>query len=175
MIPGICHCLRTGYKAAIDARNQRVRAQPVGSVIAVFTLAAGEDAGNTGRLLEIDPKPTHGVVHAGKNLHRSIARIVAHKLLVDFENAFELAVERRAIDVCQVEVDHGLAIDAELVLIDDFVDGAGGDIPRHEIAILWIPLLQKIPAIRFGNAARIALVAGRLRHPHAAALTTCRL
>ncbi len=64
-------------------------------------------------------------MHAGEDLHGDFARVVADELLVDFEDAFELAVQRCAIDVGEVEVDHGLAVDAEAVLVDDFVRWRG--------------------------------------------------
>ena len=103
-------------------------------------LARGKHTGNVGRLLVVHPQAAHGVVHAGENLHGHVARIVADKLLVDFENAFELLVENLAIDVRQVEIDHRLAVDAEVVLEDDFENRAGRHIARHEVAVLRIPL-----------------------------------
>src|SRR5207237_10674744 len=44
-------------------------------------------------LFEVNPETAHGVVHAGKNLHGNFAGIVAHKLLVDLQNAFQFAVK----------------------------------------------------------------------------------
>ena len=82
-------------------------------MVLVLALAGGKDAGNVGHLVEVDPEAAHGVVHAGEDLHRHFARIVADKLLVDFQNAFELAVQRFAVDVGEVEIDHGLAVEAQ--------------------------------------------------------------
>ena len=104
-------------------------------MVLVLALAGGEEAGDVGHLVEVDPEAAHGVVHAGEDLHGDVARIVADEFLVDFEDAFELAVEGLAIDVGEVEVDHGLAVDAEAVLVDDFVDGAGGDVAGDEVAV----------------------------------------
>ena len=143
----------------VDARHQRVRAQAVRAVDGVVGFAAGVEALDVGLLVEVHPQPAHGVVHAGEDLHGHIARIVAHELLVDFEDAFELAVERGAVDVRQVEIDHRLAVDAEVVLVHDLVDGAGGDVARHQVAVLGIPLFQEVPALALGNALEIALVA----------------
>ncbi len=97
--------------------------------------------------------------------------IVADELLVDFQNAFELAVESLAVNVRQVEIDHGLAVDAQLVLVDDFEDGARGHVARDQIAVLRVPLFQEVPALFFWDRLRIAFVArvssaptrGRLR------------
>ena len=64
-------------------------------MIVVFALARRKDSRNVRGLIEVDPQAAHGVMHAGENLHRPVARIVADELLVNFENAFELAIERR--------------------------------------------------------------------------------
>src|SRR5207302_559950 len=112
---------------------------------------------------------------AGEDLHGDIARIVTHKLLVNLENAFQLAIENLAVNVRQVEVDHGLTIDAEMVLIYHLVDGAGSHVTRHQVAVLGIPLFQEIPALALGNALGVALVAGLLGNPHAATFTARRL
>ena len=84
--------VRPGAEAAEDATDQRVRAQPVGAVVLVLALAGGKDAGDVGHLVEVHPQAAHGVVHAGEDLHRLVARIDADELLVDLENAAELAV-----------------------------------------------------------------------------------
>ena len=137
--------------------------------------AGGEEAGDVGHLVEVDPEAAHGVVHAGEDLHGHFARIVADELLVDFENAFELAVERLAIDVGEVEVDHRLAVDAEAVLVDHLVNGARGHVARDEVAVLRIPLFEEVEALGLGNLLEGALVAGRARHPDAAAFAAGRL
>ena len=108
-----CSAFGPGDESAEDATDQRIRAQAIGAVVLVLALAGGKDAGNVGHLVEVDPEAAHGVVHAGEDLHGHFARIVADKLLVDFENAFELAVQRGAVDVGEVEIDHRLAVDAQ--------------------------------------------------------------
>ena len=160
--------MRTRHEAAVNAGNQGVGTQTIGAVIAVFTFSASEDPRNARRLLEIYPEPPHCVVHAGENLHGRVAWIVAYELLVDFKYSFKLAVERCAIDVGEIEIDHRLAIDPEAMLIDNLVDGASGHVAWHQISVLRIPLLEEVPALRFGNALRIALVAGGLWYPNAA-------
>ena len=155
----VLHGIRAGDEASKDARHQRVRAQAVGAVVLVFALAGGVDAGDVRGLLVIDPEAAHGVVHARENLHGRDARIDADKLLVDFENAFQLAVERLGVDVGEVEVDHRLAVDAEVVLVDDLEDFAGGHIARDQVAIFRIPLFEEVPALFFRNGFGIALVA----------------
>ena len=170
----VLHGVRAGDESSVDARHQRIRAQPVGAVVLVFGLAGGEDAGDVRGLFVIDPEAAHGVVHAGENLHGHVARIVADKLLVDFEDAFELAVESLAVDVRQVEIDHRLAVDAEVVLEDDFEDFAGGHIARDEVAIFRIPLFEEVPALFLGNGLGIALVALCSGNPDAPAFAARR-
>jgi hypothetical protein len=152
-------------EAAEDATDQRVCAEAIGAVVLVLALAGGKDAGDVGHLVEVDPEAAHGVVHAGEDLHGHVARIVADELLVDFENAFELAIERGAVDVGEVEVDHGLAVDAEAELVDHLVNGARGDVAGDEVAVLGIPLFEEVPAVGLGNLLDGALVAGRCAEP----------
>src|SRR4030095_9296805 len=121
-------------------------------------------------LLVIDPETAHRVVHAGEDFHGRVAGIVADELFVDLENAFEFLVENLAVDVGKVEVDHRLAVDAEIVLVDDLEDGASGDIARDQVAVLGIPLFEEVPALAFGNALGITLVSGRFPDPAAAPL-----
>src|SRR5208337_3166088 len=102
----------------------------------VIALTAGVETLDVGELVEVNPQAAHGVVHAGKDLHGGVARIVADELLVDLEDAFEFAVERGAVDVGQVKIDHRLAINAEVMLVNHFVDGAGGDVARHRLPYL---------------------------------------
>ena len=123
-----------GLESAKDATDKRVCAQPVGAVVLVLALAAGKDAGDVRHLVEVHPKSAHRVVHARKDLHRLHARIDADELLVDFEDAAELVVQRLAIDVRQVEINHRLAVESEAEFIDHFVDGARGHVARHQVA-----------------------------------------
>ena len=143
-------------------------------MILIFALACRENSGNVGGLLEIYPQPAHGVVHAGEYFHRRVARIVAHKLFVDFKNPFQFAVENLAVDVGEVEINHRLAVDAEVVLKNYLEDGSRSNVARNQVAVLGIPLFQKIPALTLRNGVRIASVAGLFRNPYAAAFAARR-
>ncbi len=173
---GILHGLRAGDETSVDAGEERVGSEPVGSVDGIVGLARGEDAGDIGLLVEVNPQAAHGVVHAGEDLHGNFARVVTDELLVDLENAFELVLPFGR-EVGDVEVDHGLTVDSHAVLVDDLEDGAGGDVAWDEVAVLGVPLLEKVPAIGFGdrlggafvvlvfgNPDATAFAAGRLRH-----------
>src|SRR5215813_4368293 len=161
-------------ESAKNTGNQRVRAQPVGAVISVFTLTGGEDPFYIGRLFVIHPEAAHGVVHAGKDLHRNFTRIVADKLLVDFQNAFELAVQRVTVYVSQIEIDHGLAVNAQALFVNDSVDRASGHITRYQVAVLGKPFFQEVKTFGLGNAAWFPIVPFVSGHPDAAALPTRR-
>src|SRR5713226_595109 len=134
-------------------------------MVLVFGLARSEDAGDIRGLFVIDPEAAHGVVHAGENLHGRVARIVADKLLVDFEDAFQLAVESFAVNMRQVEIDHRLAVDAEVVFVHHFENRARGHVARDEVAVFRIPLFEEIPTVTLRNGLGIALVALSFRNP----------
>ena len=174
-VASVLHCAGTGDESSVDARHERVRAQAVGAVNGVVGLAAGVKSFDVGLLVEVNPQAAHGVVHARKDLHGHVAGIVAHELLVDFEDAFQLAVERGAIDVRQVEIDHRRAVDAQVVLEHDLMNGAGSDVTRYEVPVFRVPLFQEVPAIAFGNALEVALVAWLSRDPHPATFAAGRL
>ena len=165
----VVESIGAGLESAEDATDEGVCAQAVGAVVLVLALAGGEDAGDVGHLIEVDPHAAHGVVHAGEDLHGDVAGIVADEFFVDFKDAFELAVEGFAVDVGEVEIDHGLAVDAEAFFIDDFVDGAGGDVAGDEVAVFWEPLFEEVEALGLGDFFDGARVAGGARNPDAAA------
>src|SRR5579871_5230297 len=96
---GVGHGLRAGYEASVDAGEEGVGAEAVGSVDGVVGLARAEDSGDVGLLVEVDPEAAHGVVHAGEDLHGDFAGVVAYELLVDFEYAFKFTVQSCSIDV----------------------------------------------------------------------------
>ena len=166
---GVLHGLRAGDEASVDAGEEGVGAEAVGSVDGVIGFACGEDAGDVGLLVEVDPEAAHGVVHAGEDLHGDFAGVVADELFVDFEDAFELVVCGSRSMWVDVEVDHGLAVDAHVVLVDDLEDGAGGDVAGDEVAVLGVPLFEEVPAVGFGDGFGGALVVLVLGDPDAAA------
>ena len=127
----ILHSRGASDETSEDARHQRVRAEPVGAVILVFAFTRREHSRNVGGLLVVHPQAAHGVVHAGEDFHGHVARIVADKLLVNFQNAFEFAIKHLAIDVSQVEIDHRLAVNAEAVLIHNFENCTRSHVARH--------------------------------------------
>ena len=154
-------------EAGEDAGEQRVRAEAVGAVVLVVALADGVQAGDVGlmvarragdesafgRAFVVGPQSAHRVVDGGEDLHRLVARVDALEFLVDAEDAAELAVELFARDVREVEVDAGpFALDAETFVDADVEDLAGGDVARHEVAVLRVALFEEVVALGFGDA-----------------------
>jgi hypothetical protein len=103
------------------------------------------------------------------------ARVVAHELDVDFEDAQQLLLDLLAGQVRDVEVDLVLALYPAPLVDAHIEDFACGDVARHEVAVGGILLLKEVPAVAFGDVARVALVVGVFRHPHAPALAAHRL
>ncbi len=164
-------------------RQQRVGAQAVGAVVLVVALADGVEAGDVGLLvarraelepavggpLVVGPQAAHRVVDGREDLHRHVARIDALELLVDLQDAAELAVELLARDVRQVEVDAlPVRLDAQALVDADVEDLARGDVARHEVAVLRVALFEEVVALGLGNLARRPRVLRLARHPDAA-------
>src|SRR6266446_4836508 len=150
----VLHCVRAGDEASKDARHQRVRAEPIRAVILIFGFSCGEDA--------------------GEDLHRCVVRIVADELLVDFEDAFQLAVEYFAVNMRQVKIDHWLAVDAEVLLVYHFENRPRRHVARDEVAVFRVPLFEEVPALTLRNGFGVALVALSFWNPDASALAACR-
>src|SRR5208337_1414964 len=174
-VVGVIDGVGASDESAVDTRHQRICTQPVRTVDGIVTLTASVQAFDVSALVEVNPEAAHGVVHAREDLYGDVARIVADKLLVNLEDAFELTVERGTVDVGQVEIDHRLAVNAEIVLVNHFVDSAGGDVARHQVAVLRVPLFQEVPAFAVGNTLWSAPVAGLTGNPHATAFSARRL
>ncbi len=103
-----------------------------------------------------------------------MARIVAHKHFVDFQDGAELFVQRLCWNMRQVKINLILAIDSHSGQTD-LKDFAGGDVPCHQVAIGRIFLLEEIPTLAFRNRGSSALVGLGARHPNAAAFAAGRL
>ena len=89
-------------------------------------------------------------MHAGKDPHRHVTRIVADEHFVDFEDRAELAIQGFGRDVGQVEIDLVLAADA-FALDANLEDFARRDVARDEVAVRRILLFEKIKTLLLGN------------------------
>ncbi|CDN41770.1 hypothetical protein BN871_AL_00170 [Paenibacillus sp. P22] len=143
----IFHSLRSRHHPAENGGQQGVRAETVRSMVLVLAFAAGEQARDVGHLVVVDPHAAHRIVDRREDLHRQLARIVADELLVDLDDAAELDVELLGILMGKIEVDHILAVDAELLVDAYGEDLAGRDVARHEVAVSRVFLLEEVPRL----------------------------
>src|SRR5581483_3588387 len=74
----------------------------------------------------------------------------------------------------QVEIDHRLAVYAEVVLVDNFEDRPRRYVAGNEIAVFWIPLFKEVPALTRRNRLWITLIARSLRNPYASTFAAGR-
>src|SRR5215470_19849962 len=114
-------------------------------MVLVLALAGGEETGDAGLLLVVDPEAAHRVVHAGEDLHRHARRVVADELLVDLDDALQLLLELLAAEVREIEIDLIFPIDAELELAADVEDLARRDVARHQVPVRRVALLEEVP------------------------------
>ena len=114
-------------------------------------------------------------MHSREDLHRCIPRIVADELFVNLENSFQLAIKNLGIDVREIEVNHRLAIYAEVVLVHHLMNGTGGNVARYEIAVFRIPFFEEVPAFALRDRLGIPLIARSSWDPHTAAFSASRL
>ena len=104
------------------------------------------------------PKAAHRVVHRRENFHRLFARVHAHELLVNLQNAFEFLVQRLARE-CATRRDTPPSRPPRPIFISkhDLVDRARRYVTRHQVAVLRIPLLEEVEALVLRN-----IISGRL-------------
>src|SRR5437588_11951200 len=112
-------------------------------------------------------------MHAGKDAHWHVPRIVADEHVVDFQNCSWFLVELLSRNMCQIEIDLVFAVDPKTIEthLEDF---ARGDIAWHQIAVSRILLFKKIQTLFFRDRGRRSLIAFRARHPYASTFPTRR-
>src|SRR5437870_13918711 len=116
----------------------------------IIALASRQQSGNISALIEIDPEAPHRIVHTWKDAHWHVTWIIADEHLVDFQDRTELFIERLRRDVCQIEVDLALAVDAHAGQTN-LKDFSCRDIAWDQIAIGGIFLFEEIPPLVLGN------------------------
>src|SRR5215467_10827993 len=72
-----------------------------------------------------------------------------------------------------VEIDGGLAVEAELFLIDDAVNSARGDVTGNEVAVLGIPFFEEVETFVLRDRFCGTSVFWIPRNPDAAAFAAC--
>ena len=81
-----------------------------------------------------------------EDLHRDLARILAHEVAVHLEDAAELALEVISRDVREVEVDAVRVVHTEAHVDDDLVDGTRCNVTRYEVAVCGVHILEEVPS-----------------------------
>ena len=79
----------------------------------------------------------------------STCGIDAEEFFINFEDAFELAVENFARNVGHVQIDGLMPANSQLHLKYNFVNGASGNVARDEVAVFRVPLFQEIETVAY--------------------------
>src|SRR6185369_5899745 len=109
-----------------------------------------EQSGNVRALVVVNPEPAHRIMHARKDSHRYVTRIVADEHLVNLENRAEFSIESFGGNVRQVEIN--LVLTTNTFALDTYLkDLAGRNVARHEVAVSRILLFEEIPALILRN------------------------
>src|SRR5215213_9301597 len=141
---------RRSDKPAKHATDKRICAETIRTMNRVIAFTGRQQTGNVCALVEVDPESAHRIVHARKDAHRHVTRIVADEHLVNLENRAELSVQNFSGNVCEIEIH--LVITTDTPALDTHLkDLTSRDVARHKIAIRWILLFEEIPALALGN------------------------
>src|SRR5262245_38292991 len=119
----------------------------------VVAFSRSQQTGNIRSLIVINPQAAHRIMYTRKNPHRHMTRVVANKHLVDLENRAELPIENICGDVGQVKVNLIATADTHSIETD-LEDLARCDIARHQVAVRWILLFEKIKTLVVWNRRR---------------------
>lgn len=134
-------------------------------------LADGEEAGQGGLEVVVDPQAAHRVVHGGVDPHGDLVRVLRGDPLVHLEEVAvllgDLVPAHAADGVREVEVDALAAGAHAATLVADVLRGAGGDVAGHEVAEGGVDPLQVVVALRLGDVGRGTGVALGLGDPDA--------
>lgn len=146
-----------------EALHQRGSAEAVGAVVGEVGLADGEEAGDGGLEVVVDPESAHRVVHGRVDPHRGLVRVLRGDPRVHVEEVAVLLLDlgpAHPLDgLGEVEVD-ALAAGADAAaLVADVLRGAGGDVAGHEVAEGGVDALQVVVALVLGDLVRGAVVA----------------
>src|SRR5207302_4583094 len=131
---------RCSNETAVDATHQRVRTQTVRAVNGIIAFTRGQQSGNVRVLIEVYPQTTHRIMHAGKDAHGHVPRIVADKHLVYFQDSAQLLVERLSRDMSEIEIDLVIAAYAKAVETH-LKDFPRRDVARHKVSVCGILLV----------------------------------
>ncbi len=152
-----------------EALHEGGRAEPVGAVVGEVGLPDGEQAGDGGLEVVVDPQTAHRVMHGGVDPHRDLVRVLRGDPLVHVEEVAVLVLHGLAAHpgdgVGEVQVDALAAGTDATPLVADVLRGAGGDVAGDEVAEGGVDPLQVVVALGLGDLGGRAGVALGLRYP----------
>ena len=134
--------------------HQGAGTESVGTVVAEVGFASGEEAGDGGLQLVVDPEAAHRVVDGGVDHHRRLVGVLVGDFLVHLEEVAVFLLDyvfAQSLDgVVEVEED-GEASAADTVAgIAALFGCAAGDVAGHEVAEGGIAALEVVVAVLFG-------------------------
>ena len=143
------------YEVAVgEALHEGRGTETVGTVVAEIALASGEEAGNGGLQLVVDPETAHGVVDGGVNHHRRLVGVLVGDFLVHLEEVaiflFDDIFAEAADGVAEVEVDSKSRGAHAVAGIAAFLSGTAGDVAWHQVAEGWVAAFKVVVAFLFG-------------------------
>ena len=141
-----------------QALHERAGAEAVGSVVGEVGFAGGEEAGDGGLQLVVDPEAAHGVVDGGVDHHGHLVGVLVGDFLVHLEEVAVLLLHDVAAEaadgVGEVEVDgQSGAADAEAG-VAALLGGAAGHVARHEVAEGGVAALEVVVSLLLGDVER---------------------
>ena len=148
-------------------------------MVAEVGLTRGEEAGDGGLQLVVDPEAAHGVVHGGVDHHRHPVGVLVSDFLVHLEEVAVLLLDdvaAEALDgVGEVKIDGQARGTHAVAGVAAFLGGARGHVARHEVAEGGIAPLEVVVAFLLGDVEGTLLAAADglgvlffLGHPDAA-------
>lgn len=132
-------------------------------------LADGEQAGDRGLEVVVDPESAHRVVHGGVDPHRGLVRVLGGDPRVHVEEVAVLLLDlgpAHPLDgFREVEVDALSAGSDAAALVADVLRGSRGDVTRYQVAEGGVDALQVVVALVLRDLVGGAVVALGLRDP----------
>src|SRR5699024_6321808 len=155
-----------------EGLHQGAGTEPVGAVVGEVGLTDHEQARDGGLQVVVHPQSAHGVVHRGVDAHGHFPGVLPGDLLIHLEQVAVLArhcIRAQALDgFGEVQVNPAPAGAHTASFVADLLGGAGGDVPRDQVAEGRITPFQEVVAFLIGDVPRVPVVATLLGNPDAA-------
>ena len=114
-------------------------------------------------------------MHCGKDFHGSFAWVCTGELGVDVQDSTQAVVQELSRFMRQIEIDHWVAGNTQILVVDDVINFTAGDISGDEVFEQRVFFFQKIIAFVLRDFSRVAVVVAITWYPDAPPFTTGRL